>query len=400
MKITIKSFLLGLLLYSCIDPYKVEIQASKTYYIINGTITNSIDPQVVSIFQTNDAANFKSSIFTSTISPKKTDVIPVTQATVVIIENNQTTIPLIETEPGYFQTPEGFVGKIGATYKLNVKTSDGKKFESPAEKMLPVAEIKNYRDTFNATGIVEKLSSTGKIATNDIYIDYDDPATENNFYQWKWTTYETQVTCQSCRQGYYNRANNNPTTPGECVRVADLPSDNYFDYYCDALCWDLIISNKIDIFSDIYTNGLPQRNKLIAQVPLYQNNPCLVVLEQYSLNANAYRYLKLVNDQSVNTGTLADTPPAPIKGNVMNLADPSEIILGYFTASALAEARYMMDRKNTKGARINGLFQYQNNRGINPEEPTLFRPFIPLAVCMKSNSRTPTAPRGWQFGLR
>lgn len=388
------------LLHACIDPYKVEIEASKAYYIINGTLTNSIDPQIISVFITNDAAKFKSSQFTATISPKPTDVVPVSSAVVTVSENGQNTYNLIEIEPGYYQMPTGFVGKIGATYKLTVKTNDGKTLESTSEKMLAVPEIKGYRDVYNEKGIIDRQSSSGKIASSDIYIDYDDPAKESNFYQWKWTSYETQVICQSCRQGYYNRANNNPTTPGNCVTVPELPIDLFYDYYCEALCWDVLISNKIDIFSDIYTDGLPQRNKLIAQIPLYQSNPCLVVLEQYALNANAFRYLKLVNDQSVNTGTLADTPPAPIKGNVSNINNPTEIILGYFTAAGMAEIRYMMDRKNTRGAAYNGLFKYQNGRGIQVEEPSLFRPFIPLAICKKSNSRTPTAPRGWQFGSR
>lgn len=394
----IKIVLVGLMLFGCIDPHKIEIEATKSYYIINGTISNSFEPQTISIFKTNDASKFKSSQFTSTISPKATDVLPVAKGKVQIIENETNTFDLIETEPGYYITPNGFFGKIGATYKLLVTLADGNKFESSVEKMLPVTEIKSYFDTFNEAGIVDKQSSSGKISTNDVYIDFDDPASEANFYQWKWTTYETQVICKSCRQGFYDRPNNDLATKGVCLSDVNLPIDNYFDYYCQALCWDLIISNKIDIFSDVYTNGLPQKSKLVAQVPLLQSNPCLVVLEQFSLNANAFRYLKLINDQSVNTGTLADTPPAPIKGNVSNKANPSEIILGYFTASAIAEQRIWLDRKNARGAAYNGIFKYKNNRTINPEEPNLSRPFIPLAVCEPSNSRTPIAPKGWRFG--
>ncbi len=394
-------FIFGLLLTtSCIDPYKVTVQAEQSYLIVDGTITNSDELPIISIFETNEASNFKSSQFTSTISPKLKDVKPVTKIKVRVIENETNTYNLSEIQPGYYQMPIGFAGKIGNTYKLEFEKANGEKFASSLEKMLPVSKINRVFDTFNSTGIKDKLADGGQISSNDIFIDFDDPSKEKNFYRWKWKSFEIQNICETCKQGRYFRSQSNLGPSGECKTDTDLEANNVFDYLCDSFCWDIFLSNKLDIFSDIYTDGLAQKNKLVAQIPLYQSNPCLVVIEQYSLNANAYRYLKLLNDQSVNTGTLADTPPAPIKGNMSNLSNPTQLILGYFTASGIEEVRYMMSRKNSRGAQPNGIFRYKNKRDYVLESTSESRPNIPLAICKSSIFRTPNSPKGWQFGIQ
>lgn len=395
------SLLVALLFtHSCREPFDVEVIGSRSYLIVDGTIVNKTQDQIISIFETNETASFKSSEFTSTISPKASDLRPVSGAKLKVFENKVNTFELTEVEPGYYKMPSGFSGKIGSSYVLEIITKEGKRISSTAETMLPVSAIDRVYDNFNPTGINDRLADGGKIATNDVYIDFKDPKEQRNFYRWKWISYELQNICASCKQGRYYITTQGVNRSGICERDPTLLPFDFFDYECEAFCWDIFLGSRIDIFSDIYTDGLLQKDKLVAQIPLYQSNPCLVVLEQYSMTANAYRYLKLIQDQSQNTGTLADTPPAPLRGNLTDLSDPTRLILGYFTASALAEARYMLDRKNTRGGLPNTIFKFRNKRDPIFESPSPERPFIPLAICEPSIFRTPNSPEGWQFGIR
>ena len=115
-----------------------------------------------------------------------------------------------------------------------------------------------------------------------------------------------------------------------------------------------------------------------------------------SLAPNTYRYLKLLQDQSINTGTLADTPPAPLRGNIRNVKDANELGLGYFSASSGSEVRVMLDRRNTTGGLPNGLYSFINNRPVTLEELSNERPDVPLAICQPSFTRTPITPFGWR----
>ncbi len=78
----------------------------------------------------------------------------------------------------------------------------------------------------------------------------------------------------------------------------------------------------------------------MATIPFYTHNPGLVEIRQTSLTADAYRYYSLFQQQTQNTGGLADTPPSALAGNVHNVANKREVVVGFFTASVIASSRY------------------------------------------------------------
>jgi hypothetical protein len=384
-------------LIACVDTYDVNIEASKKYLIVEGTITNVIDErQIIRIFETDDQTTFLSTEFTKTIFSRDNEDIPVRGAKVVVKENGTVAHQLTEQEPGIYEMPQGFLAKVGNTYQLSLELPDGRSYQSSEEEMLPVAEIKNFKVELNREGIQTPRLNNIRFPTHDFYIDFDDPTDEQNFYAWSWVDFESQNMCRTCRQGLFQPQG---LGEGECVKNESIHPNNYYDYYCLGFCWEIFPGEDIQIFSDVFTDGQPQQNKQIAQVPVLQSNSCLVVIHQKSLTPGAFRYLRLLESQSVKSGSLADTPPAPIKSNVLNTRAPEELVLGYFTASAVSELRHMLVRNDVPGALPDNLFTVLNNRERLPEPQGLYRTFIPFASCEASASRTPNAPRNWQFGL-
>jgi hypothetical protein len=386
-------------IFACVDTFDVTLKAAKSYLVVDGTITDLDEPQIITISKTQEAATYESSQFTSTISGNKTNSTPITKAIVKVLVNNTQMISLTETEAGNYQFPKTFKGKVDDSYQLLFQTSEGKNYESNAETMMHVPEIKSITENFNTKGIKKYAFSEEYVPTNDISIDFDDTGNEKNFYRWKWTNWEILKICETCLRGKYYLYENESGVTGDCFKDLTLEYNNIYDYTCGDNAWDIFYSDDIKIFADTYTDGQPQKNKLIAQIPLRQSNPTLIAIRQASMTASAYRYAKLIQDEIVNTGTLADTPPAPIKSNVTNTENKEELVLGFFSASSISEVRYMMSRKNTKGGSFNGLFKYLNNRLPNLEEKSQERPYIPLAIAKKSKSLTPETPKGWKFTL-
>ena len=64
-----------------------------------------------------------------------------------------------------------------------------------------------------------------------------------------------------------------------------------------------------------------------------------VDLSQISISQNAYRFLRLVKQQSEISGSVFDPPPARITGNMLSLDNPDEIVLGYFMAGGETSKR-------------------------------------------------------------
>ncbi|NBA89040.1 DUF4249 family protein [Emticicia sp. CRIBPO] len=395
----ISFFLLSsFMFFACVDTFQVDISTSKGYLIVDGTITDLNEPQLVYIGRIKPDVDFKSSDYTSVIRTNSEISLPESRVEANVIVNGTKSYRLTETEPGYYRLPPDFKAKAGDDYQLKFKTYDGISYESTAEKMMPVPAIKNLREEFNPVGI-KKVSAYGNnFPTNDFYLDFEDPSGDKNFYRWKWTSWEVQKICASCPRGKYYLYEGEEGVTGDCFRDLTINSNITYDYNCGSDCWDIFTGSDINIMSDIYSNGQEQKNKLAAQVPLYQYNPALVSVQQTSLTANAYRYFKLIQDQAVNTGTLADTPPAPIKSNVTNIARESELVLGFFSASSVSEVRVMLSRTNTKGSELNSLFRIVTNRDANIEQVSQERPYIPLAVCKNSRLRTPFVPAGWRYG--
>jgi hypothetical protein len=60
---------------------------------------------------------------------------------------------------------------------------------------------------------------------------------------------------------------------------------------------------------------------------------------QHSITREAYDYWNTVKLVAQSTGSIFDTPPSPIQGNIYNINDPDDRVLGFFEVSAVDTIR-------------------------------------------------------------
>ncbi|GAB2557544.1 hypothetical protein GCM10027190_04220 [Spirosoma areae] len=377
-------------LYACVDSFKPTLDLNTNLVVVNGIITDQSGPQAINLRRSRSTND--SSIVT----------LPIRRAMVQVLVNGITLINLTEAaDSGRYDFPVNFRGRVGDSYQLRFVTAEGSRYESTVEVMPAVPPIQRVYDQYNPSGPNSTVDKR-PIPVNDVYVDYQDPAGQANFYLWRWTLYESQQWCKTCRQGRYQLTDTGNGLTGACVPDPRLLTYEYYDYSCLGFCWDVYRSQLINVFSDIYTNGQPQLGRLVAQIPVYQRDAAQLDIEQFALTAGAYRYYKLFADQTQNTGTLADTPPAPTAGNVRNLDDDSENVVGYFSASAVAVNHYRLDRQNVpvSVSKFGNLFYAQNGRSPVLESPRgdPSMPFagLPSALCIPCANRTDKTPIGWR----
>jgi len=381
----------AVLLHSCIDAYDPGIPLNSNLLVVSGIITNLNETQTISLSRS------RSTVDSGSVST------PIRRATVTVLVNGTTPITLLESQPGTYSFPDDFRGQVGATYQLRFRTEEGISYESSVETMATVAPILKAYDQFNPQGT--KTTADGvNVPANDVYIDFQDPANARNFYLWRWRLYEQQLWCATCQQGRYIVQDVGPVGSGPidvlgCVRDTTLSLSIQFDYPCRELCWDIFYNTDIDVSADTYTNGQLQTGHKVASVPIYQRNPALIVVQQLSLSPNAYRYYKLFADQVQNTGTLADSPPAPISGNIKNLANSTENVIGYFSAAAVTETRHKIKRQDVTTGTFQGLFYAINGRTPRLESSlpgsSTYGGSVASALCVSSRTQTDQFPPGW-----
>ena len=69
-----------------------------------------------------------------------------------------------------------------------------------------------------------------------------------------------------------------------------------------------------------------------------------LLVEQYTLAEEAHQFYKAVQGISSEQGTLYSTLPYQVRGNVKNVLDPEEPVLGFFLAAGVDKKRIFFDR--------------------------------------------------------
>ncbi len=420
---------------ACVDPEDLMLRGTVDVIVVDGTVTNLAEPQIIRLNRSR--ADRLTGRF---------GTLPITKAKVEVVIDSAQVIACHETVDGSYQLPSDFKGQVGYAYQLRFTLTDGTRYASSQQLIQAVSPIDKVASQFNPKSIFPPLGGF-YTAGHDLFVDFNDDAQTRNYYRWDWKLWEKQEWCRTCYQGvysiygditatlfsgpfppgnYYSYTSGNTTLLEDCYYELTPPSPSlrlplpeyFYDYNCRTQCWEIIYSRDINVFDDQYSNGGTILSRKVAQIPFYVNNPGLVEIRQTSLTADAYKYFKLFQQQTQNTGGLADTPPTALAGNVHNLANNREVVVGYFTASAIAPVRYWLDRKDASGRSLGGsdpvgytglpgaeLFYALNLRQPKPEpsfpqapQLTLFNspPRPPTAVCAPSDSKTPFKPEGWR----
>ena len=345
--------LLGLLSYGCIEEFKKSELSTATVLVVEGRLTDF------------DSTNNYIRLTLSRVDPysKMSYSEDVRQAIVELVVDGTEIVRLTGGTSSAYAFPNKFKGRVGHTYQLRFQLIDGTRYESTVESMQVVPPILNISQQFNANSLPFNQLK-GYTAANEIFVDYQDPGGVENFYYWTWTLWENQGYCYA----------------GEPY---DLP--------CNRQCWEIFYNTNQTYASDKLNDGQLVLNKQVAKIPFYQESPCLIEIKQYATSRGYYDFTKLVADQTQNTGTLADTPPASLVGNIHNVANKNEPVVGYFGVVSMSSKTYFLDRSNNTGKPI-GLFLAQHDRQLKLSPPGVISSSF---ACINSLYRTSIKPMGW-----
>jgi hypothetical protein len=374
-----KTLLLNLLILAacsaCIDDYdyfNIYENQRGPILLVNGLLTNDTkNPDTLKFQYSTD---FGAYITTKPIAGVKASL---------LLSSTGKEISLNEIKTGAFLPPIDF--KLNTSEKYTLKfTINNQQYESTQQQINSTPPIANISNRFNERS---RLSADGKriSSANEIFLDYQDSPKQRNYYLWRYIHYERLTHCVTCdaKSLYYRDRNG-------CRYFAELNNPPY-DYGCDGKCYSIFRDRSVNISDDQVSDGRLVTNTLIAKIPLYTFAGCLVEVQQMCLSPDVYAYHKVLKAQQ-NTGGLADTPPTAIVGNIRNINNSQERIVGFFGVVEIQKERYWLSRDNAKG-NIEPIF----GRPIVEEPQGTFgigRP--PLAPCLLSSSRTPITPEGWR----
>ena len=164
------------------------------------------------------------SISKSTFENENFKVVNVPNA-VVNIENINTgeMIEFLEDDSGTYVCPSNFAASVGEVWKLHVEFEDGKRVESKHQTVQPPVPLGDVQAEYSPE--IEFNIEVGRlIPGHRLSIDWQDPEGEENYYLWKYRTFEPLIVCKTCLASVLRN--------GECVSLASPFGPPYYDYPC------------------------------------------------------------------------------------------------------------------------------------------------------------------------
>jgi hypothetical protein len=290
-KISIRSVLVVALLLvltvSCVDRLDFVGETKEGQLVIYGLLTDVEERQVVTVSRTA----------LSGLPPRG-----VPNAKVSVLSTSGARYPYTSLKTGEYELV-GFRATAGNSYALEVVV-DGKVYQSKFEKVPELDAEDKLSFTFDSEPFrTEKPEYVFKVFSETKLPDTQDPI------YLRWTIEETYL------------------WPLAWLRGTGIPPPQPPPCFIS----DMIEPNRINLFDG---SGTSTRNSTFLMGRRSVDNsfqyPFFVTVTQYSINREAYNYWEKIKIVISNQGSLFDIPPAPVFGNIFNVKDSEEIVLGYF----------------------------------------------------------------------
>ncbi len=306
--------LIVLVLNSCVEPYDPIINETQEVMVIEGMISDQSGTQTVSVSRSTPY--------------NEPSFMPVSGCVVTVTDNLGNVEFYTENwdEPGIYEAylDEPFLG-VDKIYSLQVVTPNNDIYASDYDTLLscPPVDTIYYEDATSGGEDPDDVWQ-GIQFYNDVR--GFDGGTRN--YRWRATaTWEYHSPYTSNYVWYYGT-----TLP----YLVDSVSTCYFTENIETV---YAASTQLLSENNIYKNML---NYVSDQTPRLSERYSLLV-EQQSLTDQAYTYWEKLAAQSASSASLYETQPSSSQGNIYNVYNSSEKVLGLFYASQVSEDRIFVD---------------------------------------------------------
>lgn len=311
-------FLAFQMLNACIEPYSVEDHVNRIpRMVIDGVISDGCDAQEITISKTS--------------STEDLSFLPLSNCKVYVHNENDKVWEFVENpeKPGhYIGTIEPQYLLTGSQFKLLVFAPGGGHYESPFETMLPCPAI----DTIYHQH--EEIPSTDPdkvISGHQFYTNFNATDYFGSYYRYLAVeTYEFHSTWP--KNDYLD----------EFDRTINGPVD-----YSAYICYK---TDTVDKIMTLSTESFASNNYNGYKLNFVDNHSqrlmwhYSILLKLQSLSQASYQYWEKLKQNNKSEGGLFTKQPAMIRGNVRNVNDSTEIVLGYFNVVSESTKRIVVDR--------------------------------------------------------
>jgi hypothetical protein len=299
--------MVGFQMLSCKEPFYPEnVKGNPGFLVVDGFINAGNDSSFIRL--------------TRTASLNDSSVITELRATVYVSDSFGGIFPLVESGNGYYAAGQLNLSQ-NRTYKLNIQTSDGRKYASDSFPVMTSPTIDSLSWVEDSVGV-------------SVYAYSHDPNNQAKYYRWDYIEtwrYDDGVAAIL----YWDTALS--------MVLPRPPSDQIYSCWATNKSTNLILATTQNLRTDTINH------QLVCEVPAGSEKMSVrysILVNQYSLTKEAYEYWQNLKTNTELTGSLFDPMPSQITGNLHCVSKPSEVVLGYVGASTVSNKRIFINRRD------------------------------------------------------
>ncbi len=306
--------ILAVITQSCVEKYFPDIKGYEDLLVVDGMITNNPPPYTITL-------SLSSSV-------NRPEFKPYTNARVTVVDNLGNEEVFQEVQPGnYVSSPDGLQGVIGRKYKITINTTDGNEYESAWQEL------------------------KAPLGINNVYAEIESRVTEDEYH----TLYGYQFYIDT------------EVARADSVYLMWLAKGTY-KYRSDFLIRYIYDDRKLTLFPKPdslrfcyhtdYNNGFFTADLTRFSPPEVTHFPLNYVttdtrkisirysllVEQYTMDVEAFAFYNQLSEVNTEQGVLYAQQPYQIKGNVHNVDNGEDVLLGYFLVAGVSEKRIFVNR--------------------------------------------------------
>jgi hypothetical protein len=282
----------------CVDRIGITVNDYVELLVVEGEIVNQPGPYSISLTRTQVYDGSKEPITIDNPTPELGAVIK-------LYDSKGNCWEYQEMGNGSYSLGDEsmVIGEVGNSYMIRIETNNGKVYESTSQ-ILPEPSL---IDTMYY--VIDGESSF------DIFVDVLDYTLTENHYLWRW-------------EGSYHLYGN-PPDPEPCCRICFMDEKG----------------RGIKVLSSQLRNG----DGFIRQVPVVKILPgtltkYVVNVKQFTISEEAFQFWAEIQKQQDSNGGLLSTLPGRLPGNLFNINDNNEQVIGFFGAFSVVERALAIER--------------------------------------------------------
>ncbi|MGQ1786081.1 DUF4249 domain-containing protein [Saccharicrinis sp. GN24d3] len=333
-------FLLSVMIYGCIEVYNPPIQGNTEFLVVDGSIVkgNSIQTVLVS----------------KSTSLNESAINWVSGCTVWATNAEGEEFTYEEASDGNYHAeipPEAL--PFGSQFMINVITPEGKEYASDFETLYESSPVDSLYF------IEEAYQSSSLTSQSGLQYYADLKAEESATGYYRWILEETWE-------------HHSPYLIAEMRYSDDYTGSIYFEEPTDSLSVCYTTKEVSDLYTastDNLSSNEKKKIPLIYASGIKLNYNYSVLVKQYAMSMTAYDYWSKTQVIVSEGSGLHQTQPSSVTGNICNVNDADEVVLGFFWAASYSEKRL-----NFKGPLNEMLNENCELEEYDPDDPPLYEP--------------------------